>query len=223
MKKFLAISAIVGLAGIGFGIVQRQDPSPATVEAAGETTTTTTTAAAVAVVPTRPSASSPTRKAVVAKATTATTAKPSTPTTARRASVPVAVPTTATTSLPVATTMATTGTTPTTLPASPPPTCTITADKASVARGDTQVLRLTSNLAGTPVRVTAIYPGNPQTSGKIPQQFVYSATTDAAGSDVWDPVNNPGNSTGLVRVSVNFYPVGAKQIGSLCTTSFQAV
>lgn len=49
MKKFLVLSAIVGLAGLGIGIAGRQPDAPATtVEAAADETTTTTTVPALA-------------------------------------------------------------------------------------------------------------------------------------------------------------------------------
>lgn len=90
-----------------------------------------------------------------------------------------------------------------------------------MASGEAQVLRLTSNLANTSVRITAVFPGDPLTVNKLPRQLVHQATTDGAGADTWT-VSSPVRSEGLVRVSVNFYPAGAQQIGALCSTSYES-
>jgi hypothetical protein len=205
MKKFLALSAIVGLAGIGVGVARQNEPATATVETAEATSTTVTTIPLAATSPT------------IGKAAAKTTA-----TTARRVSTPTGA-TTATTTRPVVATTPTTAATTTTTLSGPPPTCTVTPDKASIAESEPQALRLTSNLQNTPVKIFALYPGNPNTMHKLPQQLVHQATTSADGSDTWNFVGHPSNSIGRVQVWVNFYPVGEKQIGSLCSTSFQAV
>lgn len=203
MKKFLVLSSLVAIVGLGVGIATRQDSAPQATSAVAADVTTTTLAA------------EPATTSTTARAATKAATKQTTPTTAPATTTSTTRPATTTTTVAVpATTIATV--------AGPAPTCTITPAKAAVAKNEVQALHLTSNLANTPVRVTTIYPASPNSMNKIPQQFVHSATTDSSGSDTWNPVNNPGNTTGLVRVSVNFYPVGAKQIGALCSTTFEA-
>lgn len=80
-------------------------------------------------------------------------------------------------------------------------------------------MRLASNLPDTAYKMTAVYPANPNTMNKIPQQFIRQATTDSAGGDLWNPV--PSTGTSPARVSVSFYPAGTRSISTLCSTTFE--
>jgi hypothetical protein len=215
MKKFIVVSLLAAVAGIGVGVTRRSGDSPTTTVSAtagDQSTATTTTAAPEARGGTGPTTAAPAKVAVKAP-TTPTTAWPTTTTTAKRA--------TTTTTAPVATTT-TAGPATTTTTAGPSPACTITPNQSALSGSEPQALRLTSNLANTPVKIFAMYPADLSTMNKIPQQRVHQAVTDAGGADTWSFVGHPGNP-GNVQVWVNFYPVGAKQVGSLCRTSFQAV
>jgi hypothetical protein len=202
MKKFLILSFIVGLAGIGAGVARQSDSPATTVEVATDTSTTTAIPDATA------SSSTTTIRKLAVKATTATTARGAiSPTTA------AAVATTTSTTRPaVTTTTASAPVTPTTA-AGPTPTCTLSQEARAV--------RLTSNLPNTPYKMVAVWPADPNTMNKVPQQFVRQATTNSAGGDLWNPVPST-NTGGTARISVSFYPAGARSISTLCSTSFQS-
>lgn len=204
MKKFIVLSTLVAVAGLGVGIAGRQGSDPQVVEAAApgavaETSPTTAPAAPAAAQPTA------TTRPVAVKAAAKVTA-----TTAR----PAASPTTATTAAPVATTTTRPAAATTTMaapPAAPASTCSMSQEG--------QAVRMTSNLPSTPFKMIAVYPADPNSMNKIPQQFVRQGTTDASGGDLWSPV--PSVGTGAARVSVSFYPAGARSLSSLCSTTFQ--
>jgi len=206
MKKFLTASLLLAIAGVALGIVRRQDAPATAMTVAGPANTTTTTGA-VGVVPvtTATTVRAATKTTTIGRAATTSTTAPA---------IRAATTTTTVSALPTTTTTTTT--------AGPAPTCSIVPTSATVAPSEAQVLHLTSNLPNTSVKVTAIFPGDPMTANKIPRQYVHQATTDASGSDTWT-VRNPDRAVGTVGVSVNFYPAGAKQIGSLCSTTYQAV
>lgn len=192
MKKFVVLSMLVAIAGISVGIIRRQEPAPPAVAAASAPTTTTIS---LTPVPT------------AAKAKAGVTL-----TTARRATSPAAATAVAptTTPRPAATTSTTAAlATTTTMAAGPAPTCTLSPDGRAV--------RLTSNLPNTPYKMNAMYPPDPPKMNS-PQQFTRQATTDAAGGDLWNPV--PSMRSGTARISVSFYPAGARSVSGLCSTSF---
>lgn len=202
MKKFIVLSMLVAVVAITVGIVRRHAPALGVVVAASAPTTTTTVLSAPATAPTTA------KPAVKVTQTTARAVVATTSTTAR----PAVAPTTTTTVAP---------TTTTTIAVGSAPTCTVSPDKASVAYGEPQVLRLTSSLTNTSMAMSVTYPADPNTMNKVPRQFVHQATTDSSGSDSWT-TSSPPRSVGPVHVSVNFYPTGAKQIGALCSMTFQA-
>lgn len=197
MKKFLVLSAVIAVAGLGTGITRRQDATPQVVAAPVETTTTTATAPASQVM------SSTTTQKPATKRTTATTT--------RRVSTPTPAPAVTTSTSRLVTTTTIAAPTTTTTVAGPPPTCTLSQENRAV--------RLRSNLPDTAYKMIAVWPANPNSMNKVPQQFVRQATTDGTGGDLWDPV--PSTSTGgTARISVSFYPAGARSVSGLCSTNF---
>lgn len=207
MKKFVIISMLVAIGGIGAGIVRRQDPASTSV-AAIETVETTTTTAAAPVVATTP-APAGAGKAVVKASTTPTTARPATTTT-------IAPKATAVTTAPVAaSTTTTTSTTATT--AVIVPNCSASVANPTVNKGDAQEVRVTSNQPTTKTRITIQYPkfgtGSPN-----PRQ-TFTPTTDSAGS-VTQAFNVIDTSTVTVPVTVEFYTPDGRISASRCQTTF---
>lgn len=208
MKKFLALSAILGLAGIGVGVARQQNqPTTRVVEAAAaDTTTTSTSIAPAATTQTSPTTARKVTAKVAPKATTTT-----------RAVAASLSPTTVTTAAPVTTTSVA-GPTTTTTVAGPTPTCTATVDKPSISQTDTQTIRVASTMVATKTRIEIQYPkfgtGTPN-----PRQ-TYTPTTDAAGSvtQTFRPIDW---STVPAAVNVQFYGPAGNILGApSCKTTF---
>lgn len=209
MKKFLILSSLVAIAGLGVGIATRQDPAPqATSAAAADVTTTTTTPAA------EPATTSTTARAAT-KAATKTTA-----TTARQVNTPTTAPVVTTSTTRPATTTTTVAVPATTVVtvAGPAPTCTVVAEKPSVTYNDSQVIRLASNMPNTPVTVVMIYPK--ATANGYPQQFNHRVTTDGGGADVWS-FQSTAMTAGTVTISVSISPPG-RTMSNVCRTTFES-
>jgi hypothetical protein len=205
MKKFLVLSVIVGLAGIGVGVARQQDSADTTVEAATSTTATTAT--------TIPATNSPTtvrKQAVKAPATTTTAI--------RKTTAPAVASTTSTSTNGVAPTTTTARATTTSAVGGVTPTCSVTADQPSVVYNASQVIRLATNMPNTPVTVVMIYPK--ATANGYPQQFNHKVTTDASGGDVWS-FKSTSWTAGTVTVSVSISPPG-RTMSNVCRTTFQS-
>lgn len=205
MKKFLVLSAIVGLAGIGVGLAGHQsEPSATLVETAADVTTTST--------PIAPAAATETSSTTIRK--TAAKIAPKVTTTTR----PVAglSLTTAITAAPVTTTTAPASTITTTGALSP--TCTATAANPSVHKGDTQTISVVSNMPTTKTRMTIQYPKFD--TGRPNPRLEYTLTTDAAGT-VSKSFSVSETSTVPAAVSIQFYDA-AGHLVSGCQTNFEA-
>lgn len=210
MKKFLVLSAIVGLTGIGAGLAGRQsDPEPSTTVAAAAPESAITAPAAGA--PTSSTTATPkvAAKPTAAKVTTTTTR-------------PVATsssPTTVATAPPTTTTLLAPTTTITSM-ATVTPTCTVVADNPSVSKGGSQTIRVTSNMPTTKVKIEMAYPKFG--TGKPNPRQTYNPTTDTAGSVIQTFLVSDW-STSPVTVLVQFYgPTGAFLGGPACRTSFMS-
>jgi hypothetical protein len=193
MKKFLVLSAIVGLAGIGVGVA-RQNESPASiVEGAAATSTTVTTLP--------PAGPSPTTGKAAVKATTSTTTRrintPTTTVTTARA-----VATTTTTGDPVEAFLAK----PTTTTARTKPTCTLTVEKPTVAPGENQSIRLSSNMPAVSVAIRA---------GSYSSGW---SKTDSSGNASWQ-FKAPA-TPGVASITTRFAFITGQMIGSVCSSSF---
>lgn len=206
MKKFLVLSSLVAVAGLGVGIATRQDPAPqATTTAAADMTTTTLAA--------EPATTSTTARAAT-KAATKTTA-----TTARQVTAPantavapaIAAPTT-TTTVP-----ATASTTATTVP-KVSSSCTVTAANPSVHKGDSQTITILSNMPSNKTRLTIQYPKFD--TGKPNPRLEYTLTTDAAGAAT-QSFSVGETSTVPVSVSVQIYDAAGHLVPG-CQTTFSA-
>lgn len=208
MKKFLILSAILGLAGLGVSIAGSQSPESTVVESAADAPTTSTTTPAAAV----------TTSSTVAKVATKAPAKAVATTTTRPPAAVASSPTTTTTATQVTTTTLAPTTTTTAL-AAVTPTCTVAAAKASVGPGETQTISVTSNMPTTKVKIEMAYPKF-GTNQPNPRQ-TYTPTTDAAGS-VTQSFMASDWSTAPATVRVQFYkPTGV--VGPLaCSTSFMS-
>lgn len=201
MKKFLILSAIVGLAGIGAGIVRQHETATTTVEAVTATSSTTVT--------TVPPTSPPTTvRKVLAKAT---------PTTTRQVSTPTTVAATITTAATTNTTIAPT----TTTKAWPTANCSVSAANASVHKGDSQMISVTSDRPMTKTRLTIHYPTF--NTGKPNPTQTFTPTTDDSGAVTQNFVV-ADTSTVPVAVTVEFFdPATSYTMRGGCTTSFQTV
>lgn len=199
MKKFLALSAVIAVAGLGIGIASRGGSDGQPVQMAITTSTTVTVAAQ----PTPTTIAPKVATKVATKATTATTG---------RVAPPVAVVATTSTTRTAVTTTAPAPTTTTTT--GPTPTCTVTMASPSTHYGDSQEARVASNMPATKTRITVHYPkfGRPNRT----QTFVL--TTDGAGVAV-QSFNVIDTSTEPVGVSVEFYNAAGYAIWA-CQTTF---
>lgn len=200
MKKFLVLSALVGLVGIGVGLVARQsDPEPATTVAAAAPETATTA----------PVINTPTSSPIV---------------TPKLAAKPTAVKVTATTtrqagSSTSTTTMATTSVAPTTTMAAPhqvTPTCSTSAAPAAagsyIGHGTWEDIRISSNMPKTRTRLTVQYPG-------LNQQFWLTTDASGAAKKIFEL-----QDSGTTRLSIDFYDAAENHVGGspTCQTTFMA-
>jgi hypothetical protein len=204
MKKFLVLSAVVGLAGIGVAFAGRQsDPAATVVETASDSPTSTTGAP---VIETTSTTARKVAAKVAVKATTTTrpaaVSSPTTATTSASATTTTAAPTTTTTSVATVT-----------------PTCTVAADNPTVSGGSSQTVRVTSNMPTARVKIEMAYPKF-GTNKPNPRQ-TYSPTTDTAGS-VTQTFLVSDWSTVPVTVLVQFYgPTPGTYLGGpACRTTF---
>lgn len=195
MKKFLILSAIVGMAGLGVGIAGRQSDTPATAAEAAADMTTTTVAA--------PEASSTTAtterkvassKAPATKAPTITTAKP--------------VATSSTTAPAVTTTSTTAASTTTTgAPRQVTPTCSVSATPAAPGTYSDPLnkpwedVRISSNMPNTRTRLTVQYPS-------LKQQFWLETDASGAAKKIFQL-----KGSGPTVLSVDFYDVAENHVG----------
>lgn len=212
MKKFLVLSAILGLAGLGVGIVGRQsDPEPSTTVAAAAPETTTTTPAVEA------ATSSTVAPKVAAKPTAARV------TTTTRPAAGSSSPTTVTTAAPVTATTTTTIVSPTTTTAlaTAAPTCTATADNPTVVKGSSQTIRISSNMPTTKLKLEMNYPKFDLKPGIGNPRQTYFPTTDASGS-VAHTFSVSEWSTAPVKVSIQFYKTTGVVGPLACSTSFMS-
>lgn len=207
MKKFLVLSAIVGLAGIGVGIAGRDNkPKDTVVETADASPTPSTLAP---IVETSSTTAPKVTAKVAAKATTTT----------RPSAAVTSSPTTATPDAQVTTTTVAATTTTTTAVATIAPTCTVAADNQTVKMGDSQTIRVTSNMPTARVKIEMAYPKF-GTNKPNPRQ-IYSPTTDTAGS-VTQTFLVSDWSTSPVTVLIQFYgPTPGTYLGGpACRTTF---
>lgn len=192
MKKFIVLSAIVGMAGLGVGFANRQsDSEPSTTVAAAAPETATTA----------PVADAPASSTTIAPKATAkpTAAKVATTTTRPRAA---AVPTPTTVVTTVTTTTAAPVTT-TTTALRFRPACSLAVSSPTVAPGESVVVRLTSNM--------------PYVSAKVSLGDYVKA--DSAGSATWT-IKAP-TAPGPVALRTSFVFAESHQfIGSVCSSSF---
>lgn len=211
MKRFLVLSAIVGVAGLGVGFAGRSG-SPAPQVAAPVETTTTTAAVPVpapAAPPVAPTAAATATKKAAAPKPTVTTQRPAAapaPTTTTRPVV--AAPTTTTTAAPVASTTTTTLAVVT-------PDCTVAAEKPAVHPGDQQTITV-QTAPGTKGRLTVQYPKFG--TGKPNPRFEYTFTADGAGTFV-KTFAVQDTSTVPAAVNVSLYD-SAGHLNSACASSF---
>jgi len=208
MRKFIVLSAIVGLAGIGIGIADRHSDGPsAAVEAVAEAPSSTTTSAPAPATPVTTARKVTPKAPASTSSTTAAAAKITTTTTTQR---------TSTTTRPASVQAAPTVTTQTTAaPVSASPTCTVKATEPSISSAaEWQTIQVASNMPKGRIRISVDYPG--ARDGQL------WTATDAAGA-ASKSFQSPGDP-GTARVVINFYdPVTENPIGgsSICETSFE--
>lgn len=202
MKKFLILSAIVGLAGLGVGIAGSQSPESTVVESAADAPVTSTATPAAAAVTSSTVAKVATKAPAKAVATTTTRpAGASSPAT-------VAAPVTTTTLAPTTTTTAVTAVT---------PTCTVSAAPAAagsyIGGGYWEDVRIVSNMPKTRTRLTVQYPTRKQ-------QFWLTTDAGGAAKKIF-PLSNESGTTG---VSVDFYDAAENHVGGspACSGSFMS-
>lgn len=214
MKKFLIFSAIVGLAGIGFGLANQPNGIPATVVAQNPVAddvpegTTSSTAAPITstTVVAKPAVKTKTSVTTAKAATTTTTARTVAPTT------PIPSPTTVTTVAVVATTSITV--------AKATPTCTVSVSQTTAHKYDTLEVRVTSNMPLTKTRIEIQYPKFG--TGKPNPRQTFTPTTDANGT-VAQPFTVIDTSTVDASVTVEFYDAAGRIMGPApCQTAFQS-
>lgn len=192
MKKFLILSAVVGLAGIGVGIAgHKSDPEPSTTVAASGSETAPTA-------PTAPAASAPTSSTTVAPKTAGKPTVAKVTTTTRPAVAPT----------PTTVAIAVTTTTTVVAPQQVTPTCSTSAAPApagsyipSGTGGPWEDVRISSNMPKTRTRLTVKYPG-------LQQQFWLTTDASGAAKKIFEL-----RDSGTTVLSVDFYDAAENHVG----------
>lgn len=205
MKKFLALSAVIAVAGLGIGIASRGGSDGQPAEAAITTSTTVNAEAPQSTPTTGP------------KAATKTATKPTTATTGAKVATPSAVVATTSTTRPAATTT-TSAPAPTTSTTGPTATCTVTVASPSTHKGDPQEVRVSSNMPATKTRITIQYPKF--NTGRPNPRQTFTPTTDGTGSAA-QSFNVIDTSTEPVWVEVELYNAAGHPV-PVCHTTFMS-